>query len=261
MISLQENISRPCRRTARLSQPRVSRSLIDNLGGYEIGRVAAQIKCRTTESFKGKLMNNQTDGERLWLGAKTLDELGELTARWIEGTLPYYPFYSGTIDPETEALQGKLADFNRHGLVTTFSQPAEPLDEDGFAQRACVEGYAREELAKRLAALGLYTDLLVLIYPADVTWGYQIPITLSEFQPFTWCGSNGGQEELDRIKDYLSEDAITSLASAWKVVVIDLQWGREDYLWDHVYDALTKLPDKPFSVAPYDEGLGTDFVF
>jgi hypothetical protein len=206
-------------------------------------------------------MSNKNDGERLWLEAKTLDELGELTARWIEGTLPYYPFYGDTTDPETVPLQDKLVYFNRNGLITTFSQPAEPLDEEGFAQRACVEGYAREELAKRLAAIGLYTDLLVLIYPADVTWGYQIPITLSEFQPFTWCGSNEGQHELNSLKECLSEGAINSLALAWKVIVIDLQWGREDYLWNHVYEALTKPPDKPFSVAPHDEGLGTDFVF
>ncbi|HEU0143684.1 MAG TPA: hypothetical protein VFQ47_02755 [Nitrososphaera sp.] len=206
-------------------------------------------------------MSNKNDGERLWLEARTLDELGELTARWIEGTLPYYPFYGGTIDPETEPLQDKLAYFNRNGLVTTFSQPAEPLDEEGFAQRACVKGYAREELAKRLASLGLYTDLLVLIYPADVAGGYQIPITLSEFQPFTWCGSNRGQEELESLKEYLSEGAMESLSLAWKIIVIDLQWGREDYLWNHVYEALTNPPDKPFSVVPYDEGLGTDFVF
>jgi hypothetical protein len=206
-------------------------------------------------------MSNENDAERLWLEAKTLDELGELTARWIEGTLPYYPFYGGPIDAETDRLQNTLASFNRNGLVTTFSQPAEPLEEEGDAQRACVEGYAREELAKRLAALGLYTDLLVLIYPADVAWGYQIPITLAEFHPYSWCGSCGGQEELESLRAHLSEDAMASLSSAWKVVVIDLQWGRENHLWGHVNDVLTKPPNKPFSVAPYDEGLGTDFMF
>jgi hypothetical protein len=206
-------------------------------------------------------MSNTGDGQRLWLEAKTLEELGELTARWVEGTLPYYPFYGDAVDPETEPLRERLVHFNRNGLVTTFSQPAEPLDEEGFAQRACVEAYAREGLAKRLAALGLYTDLLVLIFPADVSWGYRIPITLSEFRPFTWCGSNGGREELESLKGYLSADAADSLSSAWQVIIIDLQWGREDYLWDHVYEALTKPPDRPFSVAPYDEGLGTDFVF
>jgi hypothetical protein len=51
------------------------------------------------------------------------------------------------------------------------------------------------------------------------------------------------------------------LKSAWKVVVIDLQWGRENYLWDHVYEAFTKPPDKPFSVTPADEELETDFIF
>jgi hypothetical protein len=204
--------------------------------------------------------HNQTAG--LWRGAKTLEELGDLTAKWIEGSLSYHPCYGGGIDGETEPLQEVLTFFNRNGLVTTFSQPAEPLDEEGFGQRACVEGYAREEVAKRIAALGLYTDLLVLIYPSHIEWGYQIPISLQEYQPFTWCGPCWGHEQLECFEEDCSTEAMDSLASAWLVVVMDLQWGRENHLWDHVRNALINPPDKPFDVTPSpDLDLDKDFVF
>lgn len=207
------------------------------------------------------LMSNEHNQDDLWGEAKTLEELGEVTARWIEGSVSYHPCYRADIDAETRPLGKKLAYFNRNGLVTTFSQPAEPLDEEGFSQRACVEGYAREDVAKRIATIGLYTELLILIYPPDWQGGYQIPITLDEFHPFTWCGGVWGYEEFECFAEDCSPEAMEELKSAWKVVVIDLQWGRENYLWNHVYDALTKPFDKPFDVTPADKGLGTDFIF
>lgn len=206
-------------------------------------------------------MKKETNLDSLWIEAETLEDIGEATARWIEGSISYHPCYHTHIDAETKPLQKQLAYVNRNGLVTTFSQPAEPLDEDGSSQRACVEGYAREEIAKRIATLGLYTELLVLIYPPDWKGGYQIPITLDGFQPFTWCGGCWGYEELECFEEECSEAAMEALKSAWNVVVIDLKWGRENYLWDYVSEALTKPPDKPFDVAPADEGLGTDFIF
>lgn len=208
------------------------------------------------------MSNEHNQDTELWRGAKTLEELGELTAKWIEGDLPYHPCEGGGVYEETKPIQEVLVFFNKNGLVTTFSQPAEPLDEKGFSQRACVEGFAREDVAKRIAALGLYTDLLVLIYPPDVEWGYQIPITLSEYQPFTWCGPSWGNEQLEYFKEECSTEAMESLASAWLVVVMDLQWGRENYLWEHVRHALTNPPAKPFNVTPSpDLGLDKDFVF
>jgi uncharacterized protein DUF6919 len=169
-------------------------------------------------------VDNQDD---LWSEAKTLEDLGEVTARWIEGRVSFHPCYCADIDTETRPLQEKLAYFNRNGLVTTFSQPAEQLDEEGYSQRACVEGYAREEIAKKIAVLGLYTDLLVLIYPPDWQGGYQIPITLDEFHPFTWCGGVWGYRELECFAEDCSSEAMESLKSAWKVVVIDYGGGEK----------------------------------
>ncbi len=135
-----------------------------------------------------------------------------------------------------------------------------PLDGEGFAQRAAMMGYAREGLAKRIATLGLYTDLLVFIFPPDWEGGYHLPITIENFRPFTWCGSVGN-EEIVFFAEHCSSSAVEELKAAWTVDVIDLQWGRKKYLWDHLFTDLTRLHDHPFSVVPAYEGIGTDFVF
>ena len=67
--------------------------------------------------------------ENEWRKAKSLNDIGELTAKWIEGTLPYYPLYdSETLDEEGFEIRQPLIFFNRSGFVTEFSQPAEELD-------------------------------------------------------------------------------------------------------------------------------------
>jgi hypothetical protein len=199
-----------------------------------------------------------------WQAARSLGDIGELTARWIEGALGFHPCYGSGIDSETISLRTILAQFNRQGFVTTFSQPAEAIDEFGSGQRACVDGYAEGDLAKRLAALGLYTDLLVLIYEPDVSWGYQIPVSVYEFHPHTWCGAHDGFEELECFADTCSKEAMASLQQAWKVTVIDLQWGRESFLWEQVATILRGPGDstKPYSVVPSpDLELDRDFVY
>ena len=206
-------------------------------------------------------MTHELQQGDIWAQANSLEDLGEATARWLEERISYHPCYGGDADPETASVVQHLALYNRGGLVTTFSQPAETPSPQGFSQRACVEGYSREELAKKIATLALYTDLLVFIYPPNWQGGYQIPITLDEFHPFTWCGGTWGFEELECFEKYCSPTAVEQLKSSWKTVVIDLQWGRIDHLWNHLSDIFTNRVDERFSVIPSDPGLGTDFVF
>jgi hypothetical protein len=197
-----------------------------------------------------------------WRDAKTLADLGELTARWIEGSLSYHPCNYGSIDRETFPLQQRLAEYNRSGLLTTFSQPGESLDDEGYGQRACLEGYAQENLAKRIAAAGLYSDLLILIFPPGQSGGYQIPITVAEFHPFTWCGGCWGEDEIDCFATVISLEAIEALNQAWKVIVFDMQWGRDSYLWEYVSAVIQGHEDKRFDISPSpDLQLDTDFVF
>lgn len=207
-------------------------------------------------------MTPDSKADELWRNARKAFELGELTAYWLEGMLAFHPCYGDSPDEETDSIQKYLVQFNRNGFITTFSQPAQGLDAEGYAQRAAVQGFAEEAMAKRIAALGLETDLLVFIYPPDVQCGYQIPITLWEFRPYTWVGSGWDLEELDCFAEYCSEEAMQSLKIMWQVVVIDLQWGREEHLWHLVNRALTELPEKPFNVASSPELTDVaDFVF
>lgn len=207
--------------------------------------------------------NHNSDIE-VWYTATTLEDIGELTARWIEGTSTYHPCYgSSTVDYETRPLRQILAGYNRKGLITTFSQPGEPIDDEGNGQRASLQGYAQEALAKRIAALGLHTDLLVFIFEPSGGGGYQVPITIQDFQPLTWNGGCLGYEELECFAEDCSEEALQSLKEAWSVIVIDPQWGRESYLWEYVCQALDNPQDddKPFDITPWDsEALDTDFI-
>lgn len=81
---------------------------------------------------------------RRWRGARTLADLGELMALWLEGTIASRPGYQPRYGPdeETEHLVPDLAALCRAGYVTTCSQPG--LADTGFdgrwwQQRAAVE--------------------------------------------------------------------------------------------------------------------------
>ena len=132
-------------------------------------------------------------------------------------------------------------------------------------QRASVEGYAREGVARRLGALGLCTELLVFLFPpGDYLWGYQVPITVEEFHPFTWLGNTLGNLEIEaQAEEGYSLEALQNLMRAWKVAIIDLQWGRESYLWEHISAVMeNRTSEVRFSVGPSPNlGLDTDLVF
>jgi hypothetical protein len=92
-------------------------------------------------------------------------------------------------------------------------------------------------------------------------YGYQIPISLSEFKPYTWSGS--GIDFDYQLQEFgTPNDELTEIISnSWQVCIIDLQWGRKNLLWEMVTNVLKDNYDKRYSSVPYDEGLETDFVF
>jgi hypothetical protein len=78
------------------------------------------------------------DEHALWDKARTVADLGELTARWLEGSISWNPTYTngdtyaaevGTFnrppEDETKPYVHLLAAVNRAGFVTNFSQPGE----------------------------------------------------------------------------------------------------------------------------------------
>lgn len=172
-----------------------------------------------------------TDDRRLWQRARTLADLGQLTAQWLEGTISYHPSY-GAPEPhaETHDLVPALARANRAGYVTTNSQPGQPLT-GGSGQRAYVSGFCTEQLADKIRAAILGTDLIALVTPAGWENYIQIPVTIDDGAEFTWVGGTYDEANIEHFYAQDCPSALPALLAAWQVEVLDPAWGRNDLLW------------------------------
>jgi len=172
-----------------------------------------------------------------WRSARTLADLGELIAQFLEGRMQMSPTHCAPPDSETTELIPVLAAANRAGFVTHQSQPGVPLDEDGSAQRANVSGYAGPEAFARLMAATSGADLIITAARAlddseERRFGPFFAITIDEGEEFTWDGIAVSRSIIS--SDYGHEchpAVIADLAAAWQVTLIDPVWGRNDVLW------------------------------
>lgn len=195
-----------------------------------------------------------------WKNTRSLLDLCELTAAWLLGKIPDHISQMGSPDAETNKIRKYLICFNHAGFMTDFSQPGEPL-RDGNAQRACLSGYCDENLAKTVTSLTLFTDLIVHAFPPGAGGGYQIPITIGDYHPFTWHGSYDPGTELPAYIGLLHREAITALQNAWYLIIIDPTWGRQRYLWMQV-EKVMRHGTGPFDTRPSpDLSLGVDFIY
>ena len=96
-----------------------------------------------------------------WASARTLADVGELTALFLEGEIGQTPSHLGPPDTETDPLAGVLAAANRAGFVTHHSQPGVPLDPLGSAQRASVSAFADNNAFAELAEVLAGTNLMI----------------------------------------------------------------------------------------------------
>lgn len=185
-----------------------------------------------------------------WGSARTLGDLGELTARWLEGGIGLQPGYCGPSDIEDPALVPVLARLNRAGFVTTGSQPA--FDGPGYEgahwqQRAAVEGFAAAGVALPLCVAAREAGLTVIVHdPAGLPrwrYGYGKSVTVTRRAGEHHTGF-GVQLPRRHIRDahigygICHPGAVDALCGAWQVTVIDPEWGRNDRLWDVVAAAV-----------------------
>lgn len=195
------------------------------------------------------------DNESPWAEAETLEDLIAVNLRWLRGEGFSHPLGGDEPDAETSEILDDLLCLNRRGLLTTFSQPAD-LDDAG-GQRAAVEGYATEQVARVIGAVTLHTDLLVFIYEPGEHGGYQVPITVWDYHPYTWCGEAWGDEDLQWFAEYRPR-AMRVLRTLWTVTAIDPKWGRKRYLWRELRRATNPTsPASPYSISPSPK-LGLD---
>ena len=169
----------------------------------------------------------------LWAQPNGLGDLGELMARWLEGSISYQPADGGTEpDPETAHLVPVLAAANRAGLVTHFSQPGVPLV-DGSGQRAAVLGFCSEDTAIGLQEVSTGTELVLLTYAPGATSDAQVVVTLDVGTEFTFVGAPTDTANIDHYyADDLSAQGLAALHDAWQICLFDPRWGCDDLLWD-----------------------------
>jgi hypothetical protein len=177
-----------------------------------------------------------------WASARTLADLGELTALWLEGRIPSQPGYAPGCGPddETAALVPVLAACNRAGFVTDGSQPGESCtgyDGAWWEQRAAVTGFAAPEVAARLRSAAERSGLLVQAHDAT-RWRFRfrtaIPVTLREGSAITRFGAQLPRRHLrDGWTGYgiCSPSAVREVCAAKQVTIVDPEWGRNDVLW------------------------------
>lgn len=192
------------------------------------------------------------EGKRAWKRAKSFQEVCDLMARFIQGKLQYSPLYcSPTVDGETLPLVPYLAGLNQAGFLTTDSQPG--MERPDWKQRAFVDGFALESVARRIARISLFSDLHVVAVPPGYSAGFHTPVIVRDFMPHGWSGFSCF-EELEHFADACSVEAMKELGLAWSISVIDLQWGREEHLWRELSREFC------YSERPHPD-LGLDFDY
>ncbi|WP_329021085.1 DUF6919 domain-containing protein [Streptomyces sp. NBC_01601] len=184
---------------------------------------------------------------RTWSAARTLDDLGELTAQWLEGGLATLAggAYRGGPDEETAPLVPALAALNRAGCVTIQSQPG--LDGPAFdgcrwQQRAAVMCLTDTAGLQRLTRTAHGAGLLLAVHRAD----RRGPVR--DILVTTWGGdehtSFGGRLRKSHVRlEYRGchRDAVRAAEDAHQVTLVDPQWGRNSLLWPRLTRQLDSL--------------------
>lgn len=184
-----------------------------------------------------------------WAGAQTFDELCELGARFIEGSLSAFPGWGGTSTDEETDRQGELlARVNRSGFLTVASQVGTPdqAGADGRLERrrAFVAGFARGPLAAHLALL----EEVGLVVSRHLAWqegGDSMAVAERGNEAFLLAGHGAGPEELEIFADWIPGPALEELAHSRFLWIVDPEWGRENHLWQELERSIGTAPHPP----------------
>lgn len=190
---------------------------------------------------------------RRWGAARSLADLGGLTALWLEGKIasqPGYQPYCGP-DEETRELVSALAAACRAGYVTTSSQPGcIEYDKHGslWRQQAAVEGFVdNADLLQRLlelAARGGYTAVVHSLKRAgDFPDG--IVVTTRDGKPVTSFGCHlTGRLLRTLYPASIHSEAFAAVRRAWQVTLIDPSFG-DSRLFAGLHEVVTPAPAGP----------------
>jgi hypothetical protein len=177
---------------------------------------------------------------KLWASARTLQDLSDLTARWLEGKIRYNPGYGGGPNSETTELIPVLAACNRAGFLTSSSQPGIADDGTGSAQRAAATGYADLATTNRLCAIAQAAGMKASAWraaPKRTIYDFAEVVTIDQGRPFTSFGARLSRRDVRFEFDGCHRDAVRAVCDAWQITLIDTEWGREPSpLWAALAD-------------------------
>lgn len=173
-----------------------------------------------------------------WKNARTVTDLGQLMADWLEGRIRTWPGYGDTRpDDETRHLILPLASANRAGYVTTNSQPglAPSRGYDGrtWRQRAAVDGWiADPQLLDRIRTQATRAGIVVITNQPGDRSHPGMPATEADTEVTTGFGWSPGHRRLiSSTFPGVGSQAIRELRKATHTTLIDPVWGREHRLW------------------------------
>ncbi|QJY46634.1 DUF6919 domain-containing protein [Pseudonocardia broussonetiae] len=193
---------------------------------------------------------------RLWNRAPTVGHVAELMAWFCLGELQSWPGHDGPTDPETrEANLGPvLAHACRSGFITTGSQPGIDRDpEDGFEQRAAVDGLATAEVLAKLRALTAGTRLQIVAHRPSKwrrDYGAAVDVTRVGEHYVTSFGARLPPRDIVFSFAGVRDLVVDELAAMWQVTIVDPEWGAHSLLWDRLAQPDWDHPAPPAPAPP-----------
>lgn len=206
-------------------------------GSCMVGTMAEDVDLSETDRTEDGL------DQLAWRQCPDLQTACELTAQWLEGSRHYQPGYAAAQPAkETGPLSAQLARINRLGLLTTESQPGNPLLQ-GSGQRAYVTGYCAGTTMAFLSTFLVGTELVSMWYPPNTSGQAQICVSVDEYEEFTHLGRSMDAEYV--LEEYALEtnEALAAIVSeCWELQIFDPVWGRNDRLLPALIRALEAMP-------------------
>lgn len=191
-----------------------------------------------------------------WDQVVTIREAGELTARWLEGTMSYHPGYPDP-DPETQEITPALVTLNRNGFFTISSQPGHGpkrgYDGNWWWRRAGVKGFGASGPSWYQVYRTAKDAGLIWISHKKAGWHYfyrgAVDVTISvpyEGEPsesdtyyrHIMFGARLSRKTIDTEIMDGHPQAQMMLYHTPQFTIIDPVWGRKDYLWKIVTSAV-----------------------
>jgi hypothetical protein len=182
----------------------------------------------------------------LWAAARTLADLGELTALWLEGRIESQPGYYGRVDVDEDdapGLTATLVALNRAGYLTNSSQAG--FDGTGYdgahwQQYAAVTGFASPDTLRWLQRAVAGTRFEIKSWGCKKGGAFTrteaLYVTFREGQPVTSFGQVTDGVIAGEIYDGAGGAAIDAACTALQVTIYDPKPGPHE-LWPVLREA------------------------